>query len=109
MSFQESLRILMDATMIIGFVPQWIQHLPLPRFKEIRMADAEMRNFMQAQIHKKKMEYRSKGDRINFGGQDTADVFTLLVAANEQEEGKFKLDDEELVSSHTSTQHTTSS
>ncbi|KAF8168572.1 cytochrome P450 [Pholiota molesta] len=97
MSFQESLRILMDATMIIGFVPQWIQRLPLPRFKEIRMADAEMRNFMQAQIQKKKMEYRSKGDRINFSGQDTADVFTLLVAANEQEEGKFKLDDEELI------------
>lgn len=64
---------------------------------------------MQAQIQKKKMEYRNKGDQINFSSQDTADVFTLLVAANEQEEGKFKLDDEELVSSHTSTLHTTSS
>ncbi|KAF9485606.1 cytochrome P450 [Pholiota conissans] len=97
MSFQESLRILLDATMIIGFVPKWMQRLPLPKFKEIRMADAEMRNFMQAQIQKKKAEYRSKGDRVAFRGEDGVDVFTLLVGANEEEDGKFKLDDEELI------------
>lgn len=45
---------------------------------------------MQAQVAERKREIRYQDSNKN-------DAFTMLVKANENESGKFKLDDQELV------------
>ncbi|KAF8966623.1 cytochrome P450 [Flammula alnicola] len=78
MSIQEALRIVADTHMIALFVPKWIQNLPFKKLRESREAQKEL-----------------------MAGSDGArrdnDAFTMLVQANEDEGGKFKLDDQELI------------
>ena len=52
-------------------------------------------NFMQKQVAERKADIRSQGSADS--AQDT-NAFSMLVEASENEEGKFKLDDSELVS-----------
>jgi cytochrome P450 len=66
----------------------------------LRMQDCvegqkELRGFMQTQVAERKAELSGRGVD---GPRDLGeDAFSLLVKANEDEGGKFKLDDEELV------------
>jgi cytochrome P450 len=55
----------------------------------------QLRGFMQTQVAERKAELNGRGE--DGPGKMGEDAFSLLVKANEDEGGKFKLDDEELV------------
>lgn len=91
MSIQEALRVVGDTHMIAILLPKWVQKLPFKRLKEARQAHEQLMNFMQNQVAERKAETRAG---ITEGKKD---VFTMLVKANEEEAGKFQLDDGELI------------
>ncbi|KAF8155579.1 cytochrome P450 [Crassisporium funariophilum] len=96
MSLQEALRVVADSHMIALFLPKWIQRLPLTR-KEMREAHDQLMGFMKSQVAERKEDLRSRSSddqKSNTGN----DAFTMLVKASEDEGGKFKLEDQELVS-----------
>jgi len=112
MSLQEALRVVGDTHMIAIVLPKWVQRLPFRRLaftgftsfplwlndwrrlREARQAHEQLMDFMQNQVAERKAEITAgltEGKNI--------DAFTMLVKANEEEAGKFQLDDDELVSS----------
>ena len=66
---------------------------------EIAEADDHLMEFMKTQVRERKAVIGSTAPNESEWKEGTiqADVFTMLVRANEEEEGKLKLDDEELV------------
>jgi len=66
----------------------------LHRFKEINEAQEQLMGFMRSQIAEHKAEIALGSSSIKEGRND---VFTMLVRANEDEGGKFQLDDQELI------------
>ncbi len=118
MSIQEALDNVTEWNMLDVFFPKWVIKLPVPqyvpfrshrsgctdnffalsfkitftssRLKRYRTAHATLMSFMRAQI----AERRSL---IQGGTVLRRDAFTMLVKANEDEEAKFRLDDDELV------------
>ncbi|KDR80361.1 hypothetical protein GALMADRAFT_242750 [Galerina marginata CBS 339.88] len=98
MSVQEALRIVADTHMIAIFAPKWVQNLPIKKMRVIKEAHNQLMGFMQSQVAERKAEIHSQtpgdGTRSDEGRQD---AFTMLVKANEDEGGKFKLDDQELI------------
>jgi len=115
-SVQEALRIVADNYMIMIMAPRFIQNLPIRKYvdflllkwthvehtgvynrlKGIREAHDQLMNFMQVQVNQRKAEIHSVGE-TGATSSGRSDAFTLLVKANEDEGGKFKLDDQELV------------
>lgn len=61
------------------------------RIRDVGKAHKTLDAFMHAQIAERRMEVRS-------GSVQKDDVFSMLVRANEDDNGKFPLDDSELVS-----------
>ncbi|PPQ65337.1 hypothetical protein CVT26_000052 [Gymnopilus dilepis] len=92
MSVLEALRIVGDSYMIAVFLPKWIQNLPFKKLKESKEAHQQMMHFMQTQVSERKAEIQSQSEAAD----NRHDAFTMLVKANE-EQGKFKLDDQELI------------
>lgn len=64
---------------------------------EVAEGDEYLMEFMKAQVRDRKADVSSKTPGERKAAQ--TDIFTMLVEANEEEAGKFKLDDGELVSS----------
>ena len=64
--------------------------------KEIVEADEHLIEFMKAQVMERKAVIGSIAPSERKAGTTQTDVFTMLVKANE-DEGKLKLNDEELV------------
>ncbi|KAG6829041.1 hypothetical protein H0H87_012774, partial [Tephrocybe sp. NHM501043] len=93
MSVQEALRIVSDYHMLAVIAPKWLLALPFQKFKEIRQAHEQIMAFMRGQVAERKADLSSH--ESTEGSKN--DAFTLLVRANENEEGKLKLDDQELI------------
>ena len=64
--------------------------------REILEADEHLMEFMKAQVRERKAVIGSMAPSERKAGTTQSDAFTMLVKANE-EEGKLKLNDEELV------------
>jgi len=64
---------------------------------EVLEADGHLMEFMKTQVKERKAEIGSAAPRNAYLDTTETDAFTMLVEANENEGGKFKLDDEELV------------
>ena len=60
-------------------------------------ADERLRDFMKVQVKERKAEIGSMISSDRNAGMIEADVFTMLVEANEDDGENFKLDDGELV------------
>ncbi|KAF8191805.1 cytochrome P450 [Pholiota molesta] len=96
MSVQEALRIVVDSSTISHLLPKWAwQNLPFKRLKEFSDAHNELMGFMQTQVAERKAELSGRG--LDGPSKIGDDAFSLLVKANEDEGGKFKLDDEEVI------------
>ncbi|KAG5641736.1 hypothetical protein DXG03_004308 [Asterophora parasitica] len=93
MSIQEALRIVADSHMLAIAAPKWLLALPFRRFKEVREAHDQLMGFMQGQVADRKAEMSSLDDSTTTKN----DAFTMLVKANEDENSKLKLDDQELI------------
>ncbi|KAF9529862.1 cytochrome P450 [Crepidotus variabilis] len=92
MSVQEAFGVVTNNHLLICFAPKWLLHLPYKRFQEVREAQEEVGNFMKAQVAERKKLVSLK--KMEIVGND---IFTTLVKANEDEGGKFQLDDSELI------------
>ncbi|KAG6900467.1 hypothetical protein C0993_010185 [Termitomyces sp. T159_Od127] len=109
-SVQEALRVLVDSYVISLLVPKWLQYLPLPgfvkhnhnipyadntssSFTKVRQASKTFLAFMKHEIAVRAKEVRAGCEFA----EEHADAFTMLVRANEQETGKLRLSDEEVV------------
>ena len=64
---------------------------------ELVEADEHLMEFMKTQVRERKAVIGSTAPGERNAGTIKADAFTMLVKANEDEGGKLKLDDEELV------------
>ncbi|TFK72487.1 cytochrome P450 [Pluteus cervinus] len=90
LSIQEAMRTVSEWHALDVFCPKWVTKLPVPQFKKYRAACDKLMDFMRAQVVERR-------EIINGGSQLKGDVFTMLVKANEDEEEKLQLDDEELI------------
>ncbi|KAG6909423.1 hypothetical protein DXG01_000576 [Tephrocybe rancida] len=90
---QEAVRVLADSYIVSLIMPSWVQYLPVPGFSKIRRATEAFTGFMKREIAARSEEVRSGSE---FSDQ-RADMFTMLVRANEQETGKLKLSDQEVI------------
>ncbi|KAF8068992.1 cytochrome P450 [Lyophyllum atratum] len=112
MSVQEAIRILADSHVIGLMMPDWVRYLPLPGFGEIRQAFDQFSAFMRKEIEARTTEVRNEEQSAD----ERMDAFTMLVRANEQETGKLRLDDQEVIGNvfillfagHETTAHTLS-
>ena len=64
---------------------------------ELVEADEHLMEFMKTQVRERKAVIGSTAPGERHAGTIKVDAFTMLVKANEDEGGKLKLDDEELV------------
>ncbi|KAF9448129.1 cytochrome P450 [Macrolepiota fuliginosa MF-IS2] len=92
MTIQEALRLTTDAFLTMIMVPKWVFKLPIKSLRKLQAARDQLTDFMQSQVEEKRKDLRN-------GMSVRDDVFTRLVQANENEESKYRLSDEELVSS----------
>ncbi|KAE9404988.1 cytochrome P450 [Gymnopus androsaceus JB14] len=88
LSIQEVMRSVADTHMLRIIAPKWVLRLPFQKIQQSNVAYESMASFMNEQVAGRKMEIQDN---------DSKDAFTLLVKANEQEESKYKLSDDELV------------
>ena len=73
-------------------------HCNFHRMSELLEADEHLMEFMKTQVRERKAVIGSTtAPSEREAGTIQADAFTMLVKANEDEGGKLKLDDEELV------------
>ncbi|KAG5646389.1 hypothetical protein DXG03_003712 [Asterophora parasitica] len=93
MSVQEALRVLTKSHIVALLMPDWVRYLPLPGFSKIREAFKFFSGFMESQIAERTAEVRSGSERA----EERMDAFTMIVRANEQEEGKLRLNDREVI------------
>ncbi|KAJ7359262.1 cytochrome P450 [Mycena albidolilacea] len=89
MPVQEALRVVADTHMLMITAPEWVLHLPIPKFTTARLARDRLAAFMQKQVAERKAEVAA--------GNTRADAFTMLVKANQDESSKYQLDDQELI------------
>uniref|UniRef100_A0A0W0FX74 Cytochrome P450 n=1 Tax=Moniliophthora roreri TaxID=221103 RepID=A0A0W0FX74_MONRR len=94
MTVQEAIRTVLDANMLLAFAPEWVLRLPFGEMKRSRKAYNQLTRFMQDQVKLRKEEVRSQMKE-----EYKRDAFSMLVQANESEDGgvKNKLNDEELI------------
>ncbi|KIM47101.1 hypothetical protein M413DRAFT_64094 [Hebeloma cylindrosporum] len=94
MHVQEALKIVSETYMISLFLPKWIKNLPFKRLRESKLAHEQLMEFMHSQVAERKAEIASGSSDLPEGRND---AFTMLIRANEDEGGKFQLDDQELI------------
>ncbi|KAJ8082992.1 hypothetical protein PM082_008852 [Marasmius tenuissimus] len=92
MSVQEAIRTILDENMLLVFAPEWIKKLPFKRVQRPQDAQRQLTSFMQDQVKLRKAEVRAQTPE-----EYKRDAFSMLVQANEDEEGKHRLNDEELI------------
>ncbi|KAL0565152.1 hypothetical protein V5O48_016876 [Marasmius crinis-equi] len=99
MTVQYALRTVADSSGLIIFAPEWVKRLPFHRIQEPQQALVQLSGFMQEQIRIRKSEEKEEEEREEEGGVGVGknNVLTLLVQASEDEEGKYQLEDEELI------------
>ena len=124
MTIQHALRSIADSVAAVLLVPKWFQrlsfsgyvklvfifgkfwfeyiyvfnHCNFHRMSELLEADEHLMEFMKSQVRERKAVIGSTTTPSERkAGTIQADAFTMLVKANEDEGGKLKLDDEELV------------
>ncbi|KAJ7719189.1 cytochrome P450 [Mycena maculata] len=91
MPIQEALKLVADTHLISLVVPKWLMHLPIPSVRKTRIARERMAKFMQQQVSERKADVAAAVE-----GNTRADAFTMLVKANQDESGKYQLDDQEV-------------
>jgi len=113
LSLQEALHLTTNNFLTMLLTPNWAFKLPINRYahfcpalfahvdlnapfhltrlKTAKEAHDQLSGYMHEQVEKRRLEVREGTSRRN-------DVFTRLVEANEEEESKFRLADDELVS-----------
>ncbi|KAK2462367.1 hypothetical protein APHAL10511_005673 [Amanita phalloides] len=90
-SLQQALQLITD-NFILVIYGNWLLRLPLPKFRAIRAACQQTKNFMKTQVEQRRaLIQNSRGVEL------AKDVFTTLVQANEDEGAKYKLNNDELV------------
>jgi hypothetical protein len=82
-------------------LPCWMFTLVCHRLRKMRQAHKQLTEFMRTQALDRKKEVRGR----DTDESDRKDIFTMLVRANETEEGKFQLGDDELVRTCSSSFH----
>ncbi|KAK1232459.1 hypothetical protein PQX77_004397 [Marasmius sp. AFHP31] len=92
MSVQEAIRTILDENMLLVFAPDWVKKLPFERVQRPQDAQRQLTSFMQDQVKLRKAEVRAQTPE-----EYKRDAFSMLVQANEDEEGKHRLNDEELI------------
>ncbi|KAF7316337.1 hypothetical protein MIND_00152500 [Mycena indigotica] len=90
MPIQEALRLVIEHNMLLLFLPKWIFRLPIAKLQRVRAARERLISFMHEQIAKRQEDVAS-------GKELQSDAFTMLVKANQDEDGKYALDDDELI------------
>ncbi|KAJ7269924.1 cytochrome P450 [Mycena rebaudengoi] len=90
MPIQELLRLVTESEFTYVIVPKWLMHLPIPKFKKARIGRDRLSRYMRQQVAERKA-------RVAAGGDLSADLFTMLVKANQDESNKYQLDDQELI------------
>lgn len=91
MSLQEAFRLSADGSTFTLFAPTWVKNLPIPRIRAIRDANDAVTAFIKESIAER------RGGGTESTGANAKDVFSVLLRANEEEGGKLKLDEGELV------------
>ncbi|KAH6873723.1 cytochrome P450 [Coprinopsis sp. MPI-PUGE-AT-0042] len=94
MSLQRALEVL-NSRQVLVLVPSWVKRLPFKYMSEYNQANEKVTEWMAIQAASRKELVRAAGNGGASGLQD--DCFTLLVKANESENPKFKLTDQELI------------
>ncbi|KAG6844480.1 hypothetical protein H0H87_006616 [Tephrocybe sp. NHM501043] len=112
MAVHEALRVLVDSYIVSMLMPNWLTEHTVTSFAKIRAAFQAFTGFMDHEIGARAEEVRSGTE----AAENRTDMFTMLVRANEQETGKLKLDDQEVIGNvfimlfggHETTAHTLS-
>ncbi|KAJ7185585.1 cytochrome P450 [Mycena filopes] len=89
MSVQEALKIVAETQVLSVVVPKWLMYLPIQKLRHARLARERLGGFMQDQVVERKATVAA--------GDLSADAFTMLVKANQDESSKYQLDDAELI------------
>ncbi|KAF9269573.1 cytochrome P450 [Marasmius fiardii PR-910] len=100
MTVQGALRIVADTIVLTLFAPGWFKKLPIKRIQESQNAYRQLSDFMQNQTELRKSLINGQNSPqtdISDDGVGKNNLLNLLVQANEDEEGKYRLDDEELI------------
>ncbi|KAH6873724.1 cytochrome P450 [Coprinopsis sp. MPI-PUGE-AT-0042] len=94
MSLQRALEVL-NTRQVLMLLPSWIKRLPFKYISEYNRANEKITEWMTMQAETRKELVRAAGNDGASGLEE--DCFTLLVKANESENPKFRLTDEELI------------
>ncbi|TFK45542.1 cytochrome P450 [Heliocybe sulcata] len=94
MAFDEALSLVAKSSVIRISTPRWAYKLPIKKLKKIDKAYTILTEFIKQLIATKKEELLMHGVDI---ARDRKDLFTKLVAANDSENEKTRLNDDEIM------------
>ncbi|KAF8914791.1 cytochrome P450 [Mucidula mucida] len=94
MSVNEAFRLVAEESLFLTFAPKWLKDLRLKRFAPAMTAYEVLTKFMRKQVTKRREDISNGVVDIE---TEQVNVFNLIMQANHAEDGKYALDDLEVI------------
>ncbi|KAF8914778.1 cytochrome P450 [Mucidula mucida] len=94
MSVNEAFRLVAEESLFLTFAPKWLKDLRLKRFAPAMTAFEVLTKFMRKQVTKRREDISNGVVEIE---TEQVNVFNLIMQANHDEDGKYALDDLEVI------------
>ncbi|PBK68763.1 cytochrome P450 [Armillaria solidipes] len=97
MPIQQAFRIISDTGTFATFAPKWVKRLPFKYIRDSNTAHEQLGKFMRDEVMKRRAQIASGEIDLEGDNLETRTIFNLIMKAGEDEEGKYSLDDEEVI------------
>ncbi|KAK0458101.1 cytochrome P450 [Desarmillaria tabescens] len=97
MSVQKAFRIISDTGSFAVFAPKWVKSLPFQYIRDSNTAHEQLGKFMRDEVVRRRAQIANGEIDVEGDNLETRTIFNLLMKAGEDEDGKYSLDDEEVV------------
>ncbi|KAK0237713.1 cytochrome P450 [Armillaria nabsnona] len=97
MPIQQAFRIISDTGAFAVFAPKWVKRLPFKYIRDSNTAHEQLGKFMKDEVIRRRAQIASGEIDLDGDNLETRTIFNLIMKASEDEEGKYSLDDEEVI------------
>ncbi|KAK0474149.1 cytochrome P450 [Armillaria novae-zelandiae] len=97
MTIQQAFRIISDTGAFAVFAPKWVKRLPFKYIRDSNTAHEQLGKFMRDEVIRRRAQITSGEIDLDGDNLETHTIFNLIMKAGEDEEGKYQLDDEEVI------------
>ncbi|KAK0203454.1 cytochrome P450 [Desarmillaria ectypa] len=97
MSIQKAFRIISATGTFAIFAPKWVKRLPFKYIRDSNTAHEQLGKFMRDEVIRRRAQIANGEIDLEGDNLETRTIINLIMKAGEDEEGKYSLDDEEVI------------